>query len=202
MTDYTWPSEVIPTSSEWQLVANTAAFTSPLTGATRTLARGGDRWACTLTCNNLNADKRAVLQAFLARLRGQAHRVLLTDHAFRRRGTQTADVLVKGANQTGVSLIVDGATVGATLKAGDLVSIGYALHMVVTDATANGSGEMTLAITPPLRAAPSDNATVSVASPLSRFLLSSNTVAWSNEPGGKSGTISSFTVELIEDIAQ
>jgi hypothetical protein len=87
VTDYIWPSALVPSSSEWRLVANTAAFTSPLSGTTRTLARGGDRWACTLTFNNLRDSQRAILQAFLAQLRGQANRVYLRDHAYRRRGS-------------------------------------------------------------------------------------------------------------------
>lgn len=201
MSDYTWPSTVIPSSSEWRLIANTAAFVSPLTGTVRTLARGGDRWACTLVCANLNGERRAVLQAFLARLRGQAHRVVLPDHAYLRRGTQSADVLVMGASQTGVSLIVDAGTSAATLLAGDMVAVaGSGLHMVVADATFNGSGQATLSISPPLRASPADNATVSVASPTGKFILVNNTIGWSNNPGGKSGAISSMTVELVEDI--
>ena len=87
MTDYIWPSSLVPSSSEWRLVANTVAFTSPLSGTTRTLARGGDRWVCTLTFNNLRDSQRAILQAFLAQLRGQANRVYIRDHAYRRRGT-------------------------------------------------------------------------------------------------------------------
>ncbi len=87
MTDFIWPSSLVPSSSEWRLVSNTAAFTSPLSGTTRTLARGGDRWACTLTFNNLRDSQRAILQAFLAQLRGQANRVYLRDHAYKRRGS-------------------------------------------------------------------------------------------------------------------
>lgn len=87
MTDYVWPADIAPSASEWRLVANTAAFSSPLSGSTRTLARGGDRWACSLQFSNLTDSKRARLQAFLARLRGQANRCWLWDHSYRKRGT-------------------------------------------------------------------------------------------------------------------
>lgn len=200
MSDYTWPSSVIPTSSEWRLISNTAAFISPLSGMTRTLSRGGDRWACMIVCANLTGDKRAVLQAFLARLRGQAHRVILPDHAYTRRGTQAANVLVKGAGQTGVSLAVDGGTIGATLLAGDMITVDNYLHMVVVDSTFNASGEATLTISPPLRAAPADNGTVNVVAPTARFMLAGNTVSWSNAPGGLQGPLSTMTIELVEDI--
>ena len=39
MTDYFWPQHLVPSASSWSLVANTAAFTSPLSGTTRTLRR-------------------------------------------------------------------------------------------------------------------------------------------------------------------
>lgn len=202
MSDYTWPSTVTPTSTELRLLANTAAFASPLNGALQTLARGGDRWAMTVVCNNLNATKRAVLQGFLARLRGQAHRVLMHDHSYRKRGTLASNLLVKGGSQTGSSVTCDGAAVGATLKIGDQIGMGYALHMIVDDAVFDGTGTATLAISPPMRTSPADNFVITVLQPTSRFILADNKVGWSNEPGGVLGAISSFTIELIEDIAQ
>lgn len=201
MTDYTWPTDIVPSSSTWLLVANTASFAAPLSGTTRTLARGGDRWACTLTCNNLVGAKRAILQAFVARLRGQAHRVVLPDHAYNRRGTQATNVLVKGASQTGSSLIVDGGTNTNTLLAGDMITVAGYLYMVVVDATFNSSTDATLTITPPLRTSPADNAVVYIATPTARFLLSDNTVSWSNVPGGPQGPMSSFSLSFVEDLA-
>lgn len=201
MTDYTWPSTVIPTSSEWQLVANTAAFVSPLSGTTRTLARGGSRWACSLSCRNLRAEKRATLLAFLTRLEGQRHRVVLPDHAFVKRGTLAVNPLVKGGGQTGNSLAVDGATAAKTLLAGDWISVGGLLYMVADTATVDGAGEASIPITPRLRSAPGDNATVTVVSPTGRFLLSGNTLSWSNAAGGRAGVLSTVVVDLVEDIA-
>jgi hypothetical protein len=195
VTDYTWPADIIPSSSEWRYIANTAAFISPITGATRTIYRGGDRWGCTLTLSNLTGAKRATLTAFIARLRGQLHRVVLPNHAFQRRGTQSANVSVKGANQSGESVLVDGGTNGATLLAGDMVSVGSNLHMIVADATFNGSGEATLSIVPPLRVSPADNAVVAVTG-TGRFMLTENTFGWSNVPGG----FSSMTLDFVEDI--
>jgi hypothetical protein len=83
MTDYFWPTTLVPNTSEWRFIANTAAFSSPLTGTTRTVGRGGDRWAATLTFNNLTSSNRSHLQSFLTQLRGQANRVYVYDHAYR-----------------------------------------------------------------------------------------------------------------------
>jgi hypothetical protein len=203
VTDYTWPTSLVPSSSEWRFVSNTAAFASPLSGTTRTLGRGGDRWACTLSFNALIQDDRAEMQAFLTRLRGQAHRVVLPDHSYKRRGALTANVLVKGSAQTGVSLACDGATTGVTnaLRAGDYVTVENYPYMVVLDASSDGSGNITLTLNRPLVQVPADNATVNLVAPTGRFMLADNTVGWSNAPAGWPRIVSSFTVDFVEDIA-
>lgn len=198
MTDYTWPTDVLPSASEWRLMSNTGAYPSPLSGTVRTVSRGGDRWACSLTFQNLPAAARAELRAFLARLRGQVHRVVLGDHSYTRRGALTANFVVNGASQTGSSLICDGATINITnaMRAGDWITVENYLYMVTADANTDGAGNITLAISPPLRAAPADGATVNITAPTARFLLASNEAGWSNAPGA----FSSATVDLIEDI--
>lgn len=196
MTDFTWPAGIVPASSSWSLVANTVAFVSPLSGTVQTLGRGGDRWACSVTTPPLTAANRATMRAFVASLRGQAGRVVMPDHSYTRRGTQSAAVSVNGASQVGSSLIVDGGTASATLLAGDYIGVDGYLHLIVSDATFNGSGQATLSIVPPLRRSPADNATVTVTNPTARFVLTGNTAGWSNQPGG----ISSFTLEFIEDL--
>lgn len=202
MTDYAWPSDIIPSSSAWRLIANTAAFVSPLSGTTRTLARGGDRWAASLQFNNLTADRRARLQAFLARLRGQAHRVVLPDHSYRKRGALAANFLVNGGSQAGTSLVCDGATPSITgaLMEGDLITVASYLYMIVADVDSSAGGALTLTITPPLRTSPADNATVAIVSPTARMMLADQTIGWSNQPGGRGGAISSMSVELVEDL--
>lgn len=94
MSDYLWPSTIVPNSTEWRLISNTGAFTSPLSGTTRTISRGGDRWACSLTFNNVNSTRRAMLRAFLARMRGQANRVWVPDHSYVRRGVYASSELL------------------------------------------------------------------------------------------------------------
>jgi len=168
-----------------------------MSGTTRTVSRGGDRWACSVTTPPLKGANRQTMRAFLANLRGQASRVVLSDHSYVRRGTQAANVLVMGAAETGSTLHVDAATVSATLLTGDLFTLGGYLYMVTADATANGSGQMTLSIVPPLRSTPADNAAVTITTPTARFLLTGNSVGWNNVPGG----ISSFACEFVEDIA-
>ncbi len=196
MTDYTWPTEIIPASSEWSYVSNVAAFISPLTGATRTLGRGGDRWQCSLIMPTLTNANRSILRAYLAKLRGRTHRAIIGDHSYLRRGTQSANVTVNGAGQTGYALNITGATIGATLLAGDYFTVGNELKMITADATANGSGQMALAFVPALRVSPAGGAAVTITAPTGRFILTGD-AGWSNSPGYLSG----FSCSFIEDIA-
>ena len=101
-------------------------------------------------------------------------------------GTQGGTPLVNGAGQTGASLVVDGFTAGATITAGTVFTIagvnkvhpeakkdyGIPQQFVVTaDATADGTGAVTLSISPSITttgaeqnvsAAPADNAALSL----------------------------------------
>lgn len=194
--EFTWPASVIANASDWRLVPNTVTRISPLTGKTRTESYGGDHWACTLTCHNLTGAAAAELRAFLSRLRGRAYRALVADHGYTQRGTLTA-LTVNGANQTGTSLVCNGATPSTgTLLAGDMISVEDRLYMVTEDATAVG-GAVTLSVVPPLEGPPAHGATVKLgANVVGRFVLAGNTVGWTHTPGG----VTSFEViELEED---
>ena len=163
MTDYVWPTDLIPNASEWRLVANTAAFASPLSGSTRTLARGGDRWACSMQFNALTGAERARLQGFLARLRGQANRAWLWDHAYRRRGTfPTSELLpdigaslsawtlntnVTGSSADGVARLHRSITAaGALLYKSTAVAVGNAYGMRVALAQSNNTDTANMTI--------------------------------------------------------
>jgi hypothetical protein len=169
---------------------------SPLTGKTRTVSDGGSHWSCTLTVRHLRDEDRAQMQAFLSRLRGRLNRAQLPAEVFTKQGTLTA-LTVNGANQTGTSLVCDGATpTTGTAKSGDMISVEGRIYMVVADATAV-AGAVTLEVVPPLEGPPTDDAAVDL-TPDGYFTLGSNTVGWSNAPGG----FSSFdAIEFIENRA-
>ncbi|MEL7475629.1 MAG: hypothetical protein AAGJ55_05290, partial [Cyanobacteria bacterium J06555_12] len=122
MATYTFP-DIDPSASDWQLLSNTATYTSPLTGKIQTIDRGGERWACTLNFENLATNEKATLKAFLARLNGQQHRVTLPDHSLVQRGALSGALVVNGASQTGSSINIDGATPSVTnwIRAGDML---------------------------------------------------------------------------------
>ena len=197
MTTYDFPS-ITPSGSSWELVTNTRRFTSPLTNATQTVARKGTLWRVDLSFNNLDGADRADLQAFLTKLNGQEHRFTLHDHAYTRRGTGGGTPLIDGASQTGSSVTIDGATASVTnwLRAGDYLSFNNQLFMTTADCNSDGSGDVTVTLSPPIRSAPADDAAVDIDAPVSGVFMLATDPSWSNRPGA----FSSFQMTCIEDV--
>lgn len=198
MTTYAFPS-VVPNTTTVELVANTATFISPITGAVQSIDRGGEHWRIALQFQSLTGDNRATMQAFLAKLNGQQHRFTLQNHAENQRGSFGGTPLVAGAAQTGTTLNIDGCSLSVTnwIRAGDWFSVNGELKMAVADANSDGAGLATLTFVPRLRAAPPNNDPITTSSGTGTFLLDSRSVSWSNRPGGFSDL--SFTA--LEDIA-
>lgn len=119
------------------------------------------------------------------------------------RGIATGTPLVKGASQTGQSLVTDGWTAGQTgiLRAGDFIQLGSGLnthlHKVLADADSDGSGNATLDIWPRLRASPSDNDAITVQNPLGLWRLAKNEMPY--EIGG-AVIFDAMQIEAIEVI--
>lgn len=221
MTTLTWPAGIVPQSVAWHLEANTATFTSPLTGATQTVELPGARWVADFSLPTLRADQWRAWAAFIARLRGQSGRVYVPPfHAkggssARRAGTgsgptcdstlvtcdsttYTVDDMtwttlgaprINGAGQSGATLRTDGWTPGATIfAAGDFfsydTSAGRTLHMVTAATIAEGDGSAALAVEPPIRTAPNDNAPLDIDAPSCVMMLADrNAGALSLQPG-------------------
>ena len=197
MTTYSFPS-ITPSSSTFELVTNTRTYRSPLTNAVQTVGRRGSLWRATLQFNNLTGADRAAMQAFVTKLNGQEHRFNLHDHSFTRRGTGGGTLRVNGANQSGASLVCDGATASITnyLREGDYVSFGNELHLITADTNSDGSGNVTLSIAPPIRKSPADDTAIDYTSPVSGVFMLASPASWSNQPG----VFSSFSIEAIEDV--
>jgi hypothetical protein len=102
------------------------------------------------------------------------------------RGTWAGAPKVLGAHAAGVrSIAMDGYTAGATVKRNDFFQTGSGssthLHKIVQDATADGSGLLTLEIWPATRAALADNDTFTTSSPKGLWRLAANERNWSIE---------------------
>ena len=197
MTTFSFPS-IVPSAQTLELVSNTRTYRSPLTNAVQTASRRGSLWKATLEFANLTGADRATMQAFVTKLNGQEHRFTLHDHAFTRRGTGGGTLRVNGGNQSGSSLVCDGATSSVTnyLREGDYVSFGNELHMVTADTNSDGSGNVTLSLAPPIRKQPADNTAIDYTSPVNGVFMLASQAAWNTSIG----IFSNFTIEAVEDV--
>lgn len=198
MTTYAFPS-ITPTEMSIGVIANTRTFQSPFTGAIQTSERGGARLKLRMVFANLSGADRQDMIAFLAKLNGMEHRFTVRDYGHTQRGTLTGTPLVKGAGQTGASLLIDGATISVTnwIRAGDQFQVGTELKIATADANSDGAGEVTIPFRPKLRTSPADNAAITVSSPVGLWMLVGDTIDWAT---GAGPAFSDFVVEAIEDI--
>lgn len=122
-------------------------------------------------------------RAFLAKaaMKGNTFRLEMVDGPDQ---SALTSVLVKGAGQSGYSLITDGwGAAGTKLLEGQFITVGGQGIMLGADAVANGSGEVTLSLTSPVRVSPADNAAVEVKRPYSTMKIPATRVGWSVGPG-------------------
>lgn len=137
----------------------------------------GQIWFAEVVLPPMNREQVEDWSVFLLKLNGKEGTFLLADPSKATpRGSVPGTPLVKGANQTGNSLITDGWTPSQTniLKTGDLIAIGQRMYTVLGNVNSNGSGEATFDIWPRLRSSPADNAAITTSNCSTIFRLSSN----------------------------
>ena len=159
----TMPSTTRFASSSFYLETNTQTFESPLNRATQRLELAGQRWRGTWTLPSLTKEQAAPWIAFFMQLKGQVNTFTASDPDWQTNlGAWSGTPLVKGASQTGNTVLIDGCNTSVTgwAKAGDYFNMAGKLHRVTADANSNGSGEVTLAFEPPAYIAPADNAPI------------------------------------------
>jgi hypothetical protein len=129
----------------------------------------------------------AAWQAFFSAMLGQKNTFSSYDpEAKLPRGASGGTPLVNGASQTGTTLVTDGwPNSTLVLKAGDYFVVNSELKIVTSDATSNGSGQLTISFSPDIRTSPSDNAPLTVSNWTIPMILASDTeTMWeTNEHG-------------------
>lgn len=142
---------------------------------------GGEGWEVQATLPLMTREVAEEYLCFILKLKGRKGTFLLPVPESTPRGAWTGTPLVKGAGQTGNSLLIDGLALSTTgiCKAGDWINLGSSgttrLHKVLEDANSNGAGEATLTIWPSLRSSPADNAAVTVTNCKGLFRLKEDT---------------------------
>jgi hypothetical protein len=205
----TYNLTVTPKYVAMTLRGNTAVYESPLTGSMQTVDRGGLSWLIAYTYTDMRNDDRAELMGLIAALRAQANRVRVSVYDNPKRGAYGGTPLVNGASQTGSSIDLKGLSTTVTdwIKAGDYFSIDvngeHELKMATADASSDGSGLITVAFEPRLRASPLDNAAVYVedgvlSKPQGVFMLTTPETQWMSRPSKVGRT--TLTLQLSEDV--
>lgn len=196
----TLPSSPAPSRLRIYPRAIVAVAASPFSGAQQVYQHQGQFWQADITLPPMRrADADAWIAAML-QLNGRYGTFRLGDAArINPRGDASGTPLVKGAGQTGQSLITDGWTAGVTgiLKQGDYIEVASRLYMVMVDADSDGSGNATLDIWPRLRAATIDNEAITVRSCRGIFRLASNEMPWDALPANMVDSISFTAIEAI-----
>ena len=172
MTTYpvTIPTTIAPSATTFRIMRSVGVTQSVYTGAQQVYQYTGEWWECEVTMPPMRTANAREFVAFLVSMRGFYGSMYLGDWDARTPlGTASSSAgtpLVKGADQTGNSLICDGAPATQTgyLKAGDYIQI--------------GSGDFTVAIEPALRTSPADNTALTVSSTKGVFRLASNETSW------------------------
>lgn len=188
-----------PRSAPWRKLSNTQAFESPLTRSVQTLALPGARWATTLSWANLDAADAALMRAFLYALRGRAGRFYVPHPVVKRpRGTAGGAPLVAGAGQAGATLATDGWTAGATLLVGDFIGFGASeVRCVISNATADGAGAMSILLDEPMRASPADNSALVLVEPTAIMMLTADDIELAFRPA-TAGPLTDVTIDCME----
>ncbi len=174
MTAYDMPAAPAFVDCEFRLETNTQTFSSPLAkGQTKRQELDYPIWVATYTLPAMNKYQGAAWKAFFLKLKGRVHTINAYDpDCITPLGPAGGTPLVMGGSQTGNSLIIDGVTASVIfLKAGDYFSVNSELKCVTADATANGSGVVTVNFEPYLRSSPSDNAPITTNKPTCTMIL-------------------------------
>lgn len=148
-------------------------------------AHAGQRWEAEVSLPPMKRASAEEWIAFLLSLNGMEGTFLMGDpNGAAPRGVATGTPVVKGASQTGASLVTDGWTISQTgiLKVGDYIQLGSGsstrLYKVLADANSDGSGNATFDIWPDLRSSPGDNDALTVSSARGLWRLAANEMPW------------------------
>lgn len=201
MATYTFPtsSVFLPQRVTLRQMHSNQVFQSPLSGYTQTSSLPGARWGWSIDWGPGRITERPQLEGLLTRLSGREHRLALWD--LKRptpRGTiLTSGVTASAAAQFSTTMTMNNCGAGRTLLAGDWFSVGGQLLMCVVDATANGSGVMTVEFRHMLRAALAPSSPVTLVQPTALYVLESPQLEFQRQPGNAEPSLGADFMEVF-----
>jgi hypothetical protein len=204
MTTYTWPtdSRMIPARADLQVIVNARHNASAETGVSQGVTRPGSKWGWSVVMTPLSLARHAQMEALLARLSAYEHRLSVYD--WKRptpRGTcNTSGVSVSSTvAQFATTAILKGCGANTTLLAGDWFKFSSGqLVMVAADATANGSGVMTVEFRHSARASVAVDAAITLTQPTALYVLTTPTLSLARSPGPMQPPIGFDLMEVFQ----
>lgn len=202
----TFPSVGIKRSS-FRILRVTSQSESIFTKAQQNYKFSGEQWAGEVTFQPCRRADAAEIQAFLGELYGKYGTFLYGDPDALQQGIRGAGggtPLVKGASQTGNTLLIDGLTsaLSNVYRKGDYFQLGTGLdsrlYMITQDINSNTAGEATLQFVPALRSSPADNAALTFTSAKGLFRAVENVAQWDSDHA----MIYGFTFPFAEAVGE
>lgn len=203
MTDYVWPSDLIPYAVSFYLQPHTGGTESPFSRTTKVYGLSAPRWVCSLSFRggyNGTTAQNAFgprLDAMVAKLKGRENRVALYDW---RRPSMRSPLWPatpgNNAAAAGASIMtLTGLTAGTVVYEGDYIGGDGRPHIITVGATADGSGNATVRFEPPLVSAVSANS-AEFGNPTGLFRLVSDDAG---QNGVEVGEAQIITLDFVED---
>jgi hypothetical protein len=202
MTTYTWPAQHIPKMANLRMITNGRANDSAESGVTQTVTRPGGRWGLSITMRAQPTEVREDFEGWLVGLNGREHRLRIYDWKRRRpRGTcnLTGVTLAATAAQFATTVQLTGCGAGKTLMRGDWLGFSSGqLCKVTADATADGSGVMTITFQHSLRAGLNSGTAVTLDKPTALYILTEPVIEFPRQPGPVQAEFGFDLIEVFE----
>ncbi len=197
MALYTWPASLKPQKVMWRLRTNAIRSPSMFTGVSQVAVMPGSLWEVNMEFTGHLTRFRREHEAFFLSIRGPADIVWMPapDRPIPR-GTMRGAPTLATQMGVGVKTATIVTTAGATLLAGDFVSIGTYLFMVRVNAVANGAGLMSVEFVNAAKVTRAAGTPVEWDRPHTGFLMDTDFSGMLNTPAGISD---GFAVTLIEN---
>jgi hypothetical protein len=199
MTTYAWPVGFTPNALRFTQMSRNLKFTSAVSGGQEMRALAPAKWMVNITMPVKKNNRE--FAAFLMKLEGGLHYFTMYDFTRREpRGTMRGTLTLSSAASVGASsLVITGGAGQAnrTLLAGDWLQCGNQLFMVVDNATANGSGVITVNVKSSVRTALSSGSSVIWDKPVCTYQLNSSENGFDVLNVGFIGEISLDATEVI-----
>lgn len=212
MTDFVWPSDIVPASSGFKLQAHTGGTESPFSRVSKVYGLSAPRWTCSMAFRAARGSRwgrgkhvvGARLDGLIAMLRGRQNRIAIWDFDFTqpRGALGFAGVGNLAAAKGAASITLTGLVPGAPIFTGDYFGGAGRPYLITSQsfseiaASADGSGHATITFEPPLSVALGANA-ITYGKVTALFRLASDDLG---DNLNQVGDLATYELQFVEDL--